>query len=166
MPTKIKEDKMSKNFREIEKLLSTEEYCEQLLENYEEKFDRISFLANALAIRQIKTQEQLKDALTELTGLYMQLHDVTVIIDTYKTGQEGKLNFSKVKELEKNGEKIVQAQLDKLISHEVHYLRRIRNIFAANRDRADKGIISCQSLRKQEKNANFTESQIPANESN
>lgn len=146
------------NHNQIEALLSSKEKCEELLNNYEQKFLQVSMIADKFENGEIKTEQQLKDTLDELTGLYMQLDLVTEVVDTYKTGEEGRLNFAKTKELTDKGEKVNQSSLDKIISHEVHYLRRVRNIFNANRNRADKGIGSCQSRLKNEKKGNYRES--------
>lgn len=145
-------------YDDIEKSLASKEGCEKLLAEYETKFLQISMIAEQLVAREIKSYDQIDGTLTELTGLYMQLHDVTETIDTFKTGEEGRLNFQYVKDHGAKGEKVVQAQIDKLVSHDVHFLRRVRNIFAANRDRADKGIGSCQSRLKKDKQGNYRES--------
>lgn len=147
------------SFRAVEKALASKEGCEQLLNDYEPKFMQISTIAEKLENVEIKSYEQIDATLSELTGLYMQLHDVTETIDTYKTGEEGRINFKSVKDLSDKGEKVVQAQIDKIVSHEVHFLRRVRNIFAANRDRADKGMFSCMARLKKDKQGNYRESE-------
>lgn len=149
------------SYKAIEQLLSSEKGCEQLLSDYEVKFMQISSIAESLETGEVKGYERIDSTLTELTGLYMQLHDVTEIIDTYKTGEEGRRNFATVKDLGSKGEKVVQAQIDKIVSHEVHYLRRVRNIFAANRDRADKGMFSCMARLKKDKQGNYREAETP-----
>lgn len=143
------------NYTQIENYFSNEKKCEELLSEYETLFMEVDMIAEKLANGEVENDQDIKEALAKTTGLYMQLNIVTEIANTTKFKEEGRLNFVKVKELEDEGKKVVQAQLDKQISHEVQYLRRVRNIFKAYRDSADKAIGSCQSRLKNYKVGNY-----------
>lgn len=143
------------DFKTIENYFSSEKKCEELLSEYETLFMEVDMIAEKLANGEVENDQDIKEALAKTTGLYMQLNIVTEIANTTKSKEEGRLNFVKVKELEDDNKKVVQAQLDKQISHEVQYLRRLRNIFKAYRDSADKAIGSCQSRLKNYKVGNY-----------
>lgn len=142
-------------YKEIESYFKNEKKLEELLEIYSSKFELVEKDADCLINNDIFTQEEIENILSRETGIYMQLNIVTEIAETFKKKEEGRLNFQKVKECEKAGNKIVQTQIDKEISHDVQYLRRIRNLLNAYRNSSDKCIGSCQSRLKRAKNGNY-----------
>lgn len=136
------------NYIEIESYFEDEKKCEELLKEYEIQFTEVDMIAEKLINGDVETEQEIKETLMKLTGLYMTLNIVAEIADTAKVSEEGRSNFARVKEYEDQGKKPIQTQIDKQVSADVQFLRRVRNIFAAYRDSADKAIGSCQSRLK------------------
>jgi len=133
------------NYKEIESYFFSDKKCEELLEKYEAQFLQVDMIGEKLSDGQVTTQEEIDAILGEATGLSMILNTVAELADTAKMREEGRLAFQKKLELGKKNEKIVQTQIDAEVSNEVQFLRRVRNIFVAYRDNAEKAVISCQS---------------------
>ena len=142
-------------YKEIETYFLSQEGSEELLEVYAPQFNQVQEIADKLISGQIITQEEIEQNLDKLTGLYMTLNIVSELAETAKKQEEGRKNFERVKEAEKEGKKPVQNAIDKLVFGDVQYLRRVRNIFQAYRGSAEKGMGSAQSRLKKLKNLNF-----------
>lgn len=142
------------DYKNIEAYFLSEESVAELLELYNTQFNQVQEIADKLIGGQIMTQEEIEENLDKLTGLYMSLNIVAEIAETAKKDEEGKRNFSRIKEFETAGKKPVQNAIDKLVFGDVQYLRRVRNLFQAYRGSADKGMGSAQSRLKKIKNVN------------
>ena len=145
------------DYKSIEDRFKDETSIETLLIDYEDKFQKVEEDAEKL-INGSVSLEEVEEILKTQTGIYMLLNIVTEIAETVKKKEEGRINYEKIQECEASGKKVVQTSIDKIVSTEVQYLRRVRNLFKAYRDSCDKCILSCQSiLKKPQRNINVEE---------
>jgi len=135
------------NYKEIESRFDSEATIDTLLMDYEDKFNMIEDDGQKLS-RGAFCPADIEEVLKRQTGIYMVLNIVTEIADAMKKKEEGILNYEKVQACQKDEKKVVQAQIDKQVSHDVQHIRRVRNLFAAYRNSSDKCILSCQSILK------------------
>lgn len=133
------------DYKTIENYFISEEGSEELVELYAPQFNKVQEIADNLISGKIMTKDEIDKSLAEITGLYMTLNIVTGLAETAKKDEEGKRNFARIQECEAAKKKPVQSAIDKLVSTDVQYLRRIRNIFQAYRGSAEKGMGSAQS---------------------
>lgn len=139
------------NYKEIENRFKDETTIETLLMDYEETFKIVDEDAMNLQQGNI-TPGEVEDLLKRQTGIYMRLNIIAEIADTTKKKEEGRLTYEKIQNAEK---KPVMTQVSAEVSHEVQYLRRVRNLFQAYRNSSDKCVLSCQSiLKKAQRNMN------------
>jgi len=141
-------------YKTIETYFMSEEGIEELLESYSEDFNMIDEVSEKLKTGTVNSYEEIDVLLGKLSGLANRCELVAEIADTFKKKEEGRLTFSKIKD----AEKVVMAKIDKEVSHEVSSLRRVRNIFRAYTQSADRALGMMQSrLKKKEKTQSYQE---------
>lgn len=121
---------------------------EELLEKYDEVFDRVVYYEGCFRNEAIETPHDIALAMNEITALYSSLNIVSKIADAYKINLEDKYYNNRRIEIEKEGKKSVAGNLEKESSLHVSDYRRVRNIFEAYRDSCDKMIFVLQSSLK------------------
>ena len=120
---------------------------EEILDNLSEVFAGIDGIASELAYLEL-SDEQYKDYLTQLTGIYIYLSPLVAEAISVKKNAELREYHSIKMECENEGKKFVSAPAEKEASMKVADLRRIRNILQAYLDACKVGISSCQSIIK------------------
>jgi len=139
------------DYKEIEKYASTDEGLVELLGIYQKEFDTVESIGKKLRSNVINDSSAFSETAGICAGLRTLLKIVADILDTCKTDKENRVNYAIVCELEKSGGKVVQAQIDKIVSMEVQSLRRVRNIFTTYAEHAQSNELNSLSRLKQEK---------------
>ena len=130
----------------IEVLFEKEETLDKILDELKEDFEKVDYYANIMKTNITNNPEEVKKALTELTGVFSNLRTVLGIAETEKKNREIK-HYSKLRiDTENEGKKFISATGDKLASLAVAPYRRIRNIILAYKESAEKAITSLQSI--------------------
>lgn len=141
-------------YKTIESYFMSEEGIAELLESYSGDFELIDEVSEKLKTGTVNSYEEIDMLLGKLSGLANRCELVAEIADTFKKKEEGRLTFSKIKD----SDKVVMAKIDKEVSHEVSALRRVRNIFRAYTQSADRALGGCQSrLKKKDKVQSYQE---------
>ena len=151
----MEEDEMT--IKEYENLFQDEEHLTQLINKYQESFDRVNHYSDLFRNGAIYDPEETDKAMKDLTGIFMSLSIVATMAETEKMNREVRFyNQAKMK-VENEGGKAVVAQLDRQSSAHVASWRKVRNIFQAYRDVCDRVISVCQSsLKSLEKEKRLT----------
>lgn len=133
---------------EIEDLVKDDNGLLELVNRFKDSFEKLEGYANSLETAKLQPAD-IQNLLIRSTGIWGILNIVWSVIDTHKTNKESEL-FNQIKmELEgkEKGKFNVSATKEE-VSGMVVNERRVRNIFGAYRDMADKNILSCQSYLK------------------
>ena len=138
-------------YKEIETYFMSEEGINELLEIYAPQFNQVQEIADMLMSGGMTTQEEIEKNLDKITGLYMSLNIVLEIAEDQKKDFQGVENFRLIQEKTAKKEKIVQNQIDALVSANAQYIRRVRDIFKAYCGSAEAGKGSAQSRLKKVK---------------
>jgi len=137
-------------YKTIESYFMSTEGMEELLESYSEDFKMIDEISEQLKTGTINSYDQIDELLGKLAGLANRCELVEEIADTYKKKEEGRLSFEKINNA--GDKKVTMSKVDAEVSHEVQDIRRVRNIFRAYKQNADRSLQATQSrLRKKEK---------------
>lgn len=134
---------------DIEKLFASEDTLDKVLEECKETFERIDYYATNMKQGITNNPEEAKNALNELTGLYMTLKTISVIAETEKKNREIKHYNTRRIDIENEGsKKFTSAPMEKEASNAVASYRRIRNIILGYISSVEKAISTLQSLLK------------------
>lgn len=144
-------------YSEIENHFKTEEGADELLSMYESTFIDIDDIDERLKNGEVNTVEELDSLIGKLSGLGNKCDMVAQLAESYKVGEQGKIQYNKIQKIEADNKKPNMSQLKEEASHEVQFLRRVRNIFKVYTQRADRALGGCQSrLKKKERNNNYS----------
>jgi hypothetical protein len=139
-------------YSEIEQFFEDEATVNDLLTQYEPIFIDIDEIDDTLKDNQVNTMEEVDALIGKLSGLANKCEMVAELAETNKKSLEGKITFKKIQECEKDKKKPNMSQIKEEVSNEVQFIRRVRNIFKAYTQRADRALGGCQSrLKKKEK---------------
>ena len=139
-------------YSEIESYFENENKINELLALYEPIFIDIDEIDEQLRNNEIQTMDQLDELIGKLSGLGNKCDMVATLADVHKIGEQGRLQYAKIQDLENAGKKPNMSQVKEEASYEVQYLRRVREIFRAYTQRADRALGACQSrLKKKER---------------
>lgn len=139
-------------YSEIETYFKSKENTDELLSLYEAIFIDIDEIDERLKNGEVETIEEIDTLIGKLSGLANKCEMVAEISDTQKKSQEGILEYAKLQQCEKDKKKPVMTQISSQVSHEVQFVRRVRDYFRAYTKRADRALGGCQSrLKKKEK---------------
>jgi len=133
---------------EIESYFKDENTLDKVVEEIKEDIEKIDYYANLLKTGVIDNAEEVKKAITELTGIYMSLKPVLAIATSEKENKEVRAYNALRVEIENAGSKFVSAQADKQASGAVANYRRIRNIVEGYVNATEKAISTLQSVLK------------------
>jgi len=132
----------------IENLFQSEETLEEVLNECKDSIDKVDYYSNLLKTNVIDNAEEVKKALNELTGIYMDLKTILLVANTEKKNREIRYYDQLRIDIENEGRKFVSAPAEKEASTHVAKYRRIRNIIQAYVDVSEKAISTCQSILK------------------
>ena len=139
-------------YNEIENYFETKEQTDELLSMYEPIFLDIDEIDEKLKNGEVNTIEELDELIGKLSGLGNKCSMVAILANVHKTGEQGRVQYAKIQETEKDGKKPNMSQIKEEASCEVQFLRRVREIFDAYTQRADRALGGCQSsLKKKER---------------
>ena len=127
------------NFNEIEGYFKDKESTNNLLKMYETIFIDIDEVDQDSRENKIETEMQINEVISRLTSYANQCSRVAEIADTFKTGEQARLVYSKIKAWEKKT-KPNMTQLKAEATDEVHYLRRVRNLFRTYAESAGRAL--------------------------
>jgi hypothetical protein len=133
---------------EIEKLFTSEETLEKVLEHCEPYFNKIDKWAKYERHKLAFNPELAKRALAELGGAFSALNPILAIAETQKKNKEVRFKERLRKETENAGEKYTDSKATTQASAHVHLYRRIRNLIRGYIESADKDISVMQSILK------------------
>lgn len=131
---------------DIEKLFKQDNTLDKVLDECEEDFNKIDYYAGIMKNNITDNPEEVKKALTELTGTFSNLRTVLAIAETEKKNRHIRFKENLRIEIGKNGGKYVDSKAEVQASANVSKFRRIRNIILAYKESAEKAISSLQSI--------------------
>jgi len=135
--------------KELESLFQEEENLDAVLEEVKTEIAKVDEWAELMRDGQTQNPEMCKQALSELTGVFMRLAPVLSIAVSEKKNREVR-GYNKIKmETEQAGKKFVSASTEKLASEEVSDYRRLRNYIQSYVDSCKVALSSLQSTLKQ-----------------
>ena len=133
---------------ELESYFKDEITLGKVLESISEDIEKIDYYANLLKSGVTDNAEEVKKAITELTGIYMSLKPILAVASSEKENKEVRAYTVLRTEIENAGGKFVSAQADKQASLQVANYRRIRNIIEGYVNATEKAISTLQSVLK------------------
>ena len=133
---------------DIENLFKKDDTLDQVLDKCQEDFGKIDYYAGIMKNNITSNPEEVKKALTELTGAFSNLRVILGIAETEKKNRHIRFKESLRIEIEKEGGKYVDSKAEVQASNYVAKYRRIRNIILAYKESVEKAILSLQSILK------------------
>jgi len=131
---------------ELENLFKKEETLDKVLEELKADFDKTDYYANLMQTNIVNNPEEVKSALTELTGTFSNLRTALAIAETEKKNREIRA-YNQIRiDVENAGKKFISASSEKQASGEVSAYRRIKNLILGYKESAEKAISSLQSI--------------------
>lgn len=124
-------------YKEIETYFESKEKTEELLNMYEPMFLDIGIIDEKSKNNEIETEEDINKVISQLTSMANVCSRISAIADTYKTGEQARLEYTKIQNAES---KINMTQVKSEASYEVHYLRRVRNLFTTYAESAGRAL--------------------------
>lgn len=113
-------------YKEIESYFTSKEKTEQLLTMHETLFLDIDLIDEQSKNNEIETEEDIDKIISQLNSMANVCSRISAIAGTYKTGEQTRLEYTTIQNADK---KINMTQVKAEASCEVHYLRRVRNLF-------------------------------------
>jgi len=113
-------------YKEIESYFESKEKTEKLLTMYEPTFLDIDLIDEKSKNNEIESEENINKIISQLNSMANVCSRISSIAGTYKTGEQTRLEYTKIQNADK---KVNMTQLKAEASYEVHYLRRVRNLF-------------------------------------
>lgn len=140
---------------EIEPYFETIEKTNELIALHEAFFIDIDEIDERLRNGEVNDREEIDALIGKLSGLANKCEIVAELADSNKKGQEGILETAKIQQCDS---KPNMSQISREVSHEVQFIRRVRDIFRAYTKRADRALGGCQSrLKKKDRIRNSEE---------
>lgn len=133
------------NYKQIEELINTDGGLLDLLENYKDTFDKLESYAKNLETSKLQSSD-IQNLLLRSTGIWGSLNVVCTIVDTSKRNKE--LEFYHQAKMNHTEGKFMVSATKEEASATVQTERRVRNVFEAYKNMAEKNILSCQSYLK------------------
>ena len=124
-------------YKEIESYFESKEKTEQLLEMHETLFLDVDLIDEQSKNNEIETEAVIDKIISQLTSIANVCSRISTIADTYKTGEQSRLEYTKIQNADK---KINMTQVKAEASYEVHYLRRVRNLFNSYAESAGRAL--------------------------
>lgn len=144
------------NYNEIEHHFKDKKSTEELLEMYETVFIDIDTIDEKGRNNQIETEMEINKVISQLTSFANQCSRVADIADTYKTGEQARLVYEKIQNWEKKT-KPNMTQLKAEASEEIHYLRRVRNLFRTYAESAGRSLSTYKAKLTYKRLKNYNE---------
>lgn len=135
-------------YNQIESFFDSPEGMEKLLVEFTPAFQKIEEYSRLLKNGILDNGMECTKALSELTGIYLELKPVAVIAETIKSTEELRVYTRRKEEIEMTDAKFTSAAVEREASLAVASYRRIRNIFEAYLEASERGIQSVQSVLK------------------
>ena len=135
--------------KELEKLFQDENNLDLVLEEVKTEMAKVDEWSEMMRDGQTQNPEMCKQALSELTGVFMRLNTAFSVALSEKRNREVRA-YNRIKqEIENAGNKFVSASAEKQASAEVADYRRIRNYIEGYVDACKTALSSLQSTLKQ-----------------
>jgi len=135
--------------KELEALFQDESKLDLVLEEVKGELAKVDEWSEMMRDNQTANPEMAKQALSELTGVFMRLNTALSVAMTEKKNREVRA-YNRIKqEAENAGVKFVSASTEKQASAEVADYRRIRNYIQGYVDSCKSAMSGIQSLLRQ-----------------
>ena len=135
--------------KELEKQFRNEESLDEIFDTLKSEIEKVDEWSELLRDNQASNPEMAKQALGELTGVFMRLNVALSVANSEKKNREVRA-YNRIKqETEQAGNKFVSASADKQASAEVADYRRIRNYIQGYVESCKSAMSSIQSVLKQ-----------------
>ena len=133
-------------YSDIERCFTDPETSLEVLEECQPMFDRIDEIGTMLRDSKFANPLELDNLLKELNGLNIFLQPILGVAESTKSEEEDRHYCTSKMALEKNGEKVVSAVLEREASLAVANYRTIRNVIESYVKVVNTVIMSAQSL--------------------
>lgn len=135
------------NFKTLESHFESVDTLPKVLEYLDEDFKKVNYWASTFQKGLVHDNpSEIKQALVELAGAYINLRIALGIAEYYKKSNELKKYMNIKMEIENNGTRFTSASAEKEASEFVGEYRRVRNIIEAYKESADKSITALQNV--------------------
>lgn len=135
-----------------------EEIMGQLLDDKAGLFEEVDRIAGELqqGLMIVNTEEQYKERLNILTGIYMALEPLYSQAEAAKVNEEAKAYVKIKEEMEADKPKVTSTEVEKNASKTIEIYRKVRNILEGYVMAADKSIITIQTQLKRLQDKKYT----------
>ena len=135
--------------KELEKLFQDKANLDLVLEDLKREMIKVDEWSELMRDGQTNNPELCKQALSELTGIFMRLNTAISVAISEKSNREVRA-YNRIKQETEQAEgKVISASIEKQASAEIADYRRIRNYIQGYVDACKTALSSLQSIAKQ-----------------